>query len=223
MTARSGLRTISCVALAAALCAACSKEPNPRNLEVTHDGLERVPDSRVSRAWVKPGVDFSRYTEVGLLDCLVAFRRNWRMSHPNVRTRDMERIKSDLSTLFREVFTEALENGGIPLVEEPADHVMLIRPAIIDLDVAAPQTSSAGGRSDSFTASPGAMTLVLELFDSTSNEIIARAIDRRRARNVGSIRWTTRGTNRDAARRILRSWANLLVNRLQDVQTNAGS
>jgi hypothetical protein len=217
----SGLRTVLGAALAAALCAACASETSTRNLEVTHDGLERVPNSRVERAWVKPGVDFSQYTEVALLDCFVAFRRNWRMSHSGVRQRDMERITSTLSEEFRTVFTEVLEKGGYPVVEEAGDRMLLIRPAIIDLDVAAPQTST-GGRSDSFTASPGVMTLVLELYDSVSNEILARAIDRRRARNAGSIRWTTAGTNRDAARKILRHWAGLLVSRLDEVHGKPG-
>ncbi len=221
MIAGSGLRTILSAVLAAALCAACANDTSTRNLEVTHDGLERVPDSRVERAWVKPGVDFSQYTEIGLLDCSVSFRRNWRMNHPGVRTRDMERIKSALSNEFRNVFTGALEKGGYPVVTGAADHVLLIRPAIIDLDVAAPQSSS-GGRSDSFTTSPGTMTLVVELYDSVSNEILARATDRKRARNVGNLRWTTSGTNRDAARKILRRWANLLVSRLDEVHGKPG-
>ncbi len=143
------------------------------------------------------------------------------MNHPGVRTRDMERIKSTLSDEFRQVFTKALESGGYPVVTDAADHVLLIRPAIIDLDVAAPQSSS-GGRSDSFTTSPGTMTLVIELYDSVSNEILARATDRRQARNVGNIRVATRGTNRSAARRILRRWAGLLVSRLDEVRGSQG-
>jgi hypothetical protein len=216
MIAGSGLRTILGAALAAALCAACANDTSTRIVDITHDGLERVAGSRVERAWVKPGVDFSQYTEVGLLDCFVSFRRNWRMSHSGVRTRDMERIQNTLSEEFRRVFTSALESGGYPVVTEAADHVLLIRPAIIDLDVAAPQTSS-GGRSNSFTASPGIMTLVIELHDSVSNEILARAIDRRRARNVGNIQWTTSGTNREAARRIWGRWAGMLVAKLDEV------
>jgi hypothetical protein len=66
------------------------------------------------------------------------------------------------------------------------------------------------------------MTLVLELYDSASNEILARAIDRRRARNVGNIRWATSVSNRAAARRILRRWADLLVGRLDEVRGSQG-
>jgi hypothetical protein len=171
----------------------------------------------VDRAWVKPGVDFSQYTEIDLLDCSVSFRRNWRMNHPDIRPREMERIKSTLADECRSVFTEALENSGRPVITDADDHVLLIRPAIIDLDVAAPDTNS-GGRSHSFTTSPGAMTLTIEFYDSISNEILARAIDRRRTRNVGNIlRWTTRQTNRDAARRILRIWANQVVRQLDEI------
>jgi hypothetical protein len=221
MTTGSGLRAILGTILVVALCAACATEPSTRNLEVTHDGLERVANPKVERAWVKPNVDFSQYTEVGLLDCFVSFRRNWKMNHPGVRSRDIERIQSALAGQFREEFTKTLESGGYPVVEDAADHVLLIRPAIIDLDVAAPQTNVAG-RSDSFTTSPGVMTLVIELYDSVSNEILARAIDRRRARNVGNIQWTTSGTNREAARKILVRWANLLVSRLDEVHGKPG-
>ena len=216
MIAGSRFRTTLSAVLAAALGAACVNGTSTRTPEVTHDGLERVPGSRVERAWVKPGVDFSRYTEVGLLECLVSFKRNWRMNHPGVRTRDMERIKSALADEFRRVFTKELERGGYPVVTAPDDHVLLVRPAIIDLDVAATDTMS-GGRSDSFTASAGSMTLVVELFDSVSNEILARAIDRRNARHAGNVRWTTRGSNTDDARRLLRRWAGLLVSKLDEV------
>jgi len=210
-------RTMLGAALAALLGAACASSTNPRNVEVTHDGLERVANSRADRAWVKPDADFKAYTEVELLDCMVSFRRNWKSGHQNVRSRDIERIKSGLSEEFRNVFTEELEKGGYPVVAQPGEHVLLIRPAIIDLDIAAPDTNTAG-RSKSFTTSPGVMTLVIEFYDSVSGEILARAIDRKRARNVGRIpQWTTAGTNRDDARKILRRWADLIVDRLDEV------
>jgi len=215
MIAGPELRTTLCAALAAALCAGCAAES--RVPDVTHDGLERVVGSSVDRAWLKPGTDFSQYTEVALLDCMVSFRRNWKMTHSDVRARDVERIKKSLSDEFREIFTEVLEAQGYPVVSEAADNVLLIHPAIIDLSINAPDTNSSG-RSDSFTTSAGSMTLLLELYDSVSNEILARAIDRRESRNVGGMRWTTRGTNREAARKIMRRWANLLVAKLDEVE-----
>jgi hypothetical protein len=188
---------------------------------VTHDGLERVANSKMERAWVKPGEDFSQYTQVGLLDCFVGFKKNWKMNHPGVRTHDMERIKKALADEFRKVFSDELQKGGYPVVTESAENVLLVRPAIIDLDVAAPDTMSAG-RSDSFTTSAGNMTLYVELYDSVSNEILARAVDRRQARHIGNVAWTTSGSNRDDARRLLERWANLLVKRLDEVHGKKG-
>ena len=137
MTAGSGLRTIFGAVLVAALCAACATES--RVPDVTHDGLERVESSRVARAWVKPDVDFSQYTHVGLLDCMVSFRRNWRMNHSGVRTRDMERIKSDLANEFRTVFTQELENGGFPVVEN-SGYVGGLRGSVLHSNRPLPET-----------------------------------------------------------------------------------
>jgi len=219
MIAASGFRTILGAVLAAALGTACANGKGAP--AVTHDGLELMSGSKAERAYVKPGEDFKQYTRVGLLDCFVAFKKNWQMNHPNIRTRDMDRIKKALADEFRTVFAEQLRKGGYPVVTEPAENVLLVRPAIIDLNVVAPDTMSPDSGT-TFTASAGAMTLYVELYDSVSNEILARAIDRRQASNVGNITWTTQGTNMDAARRLLKRWADLLVAKLDEVHGKPG-
>ena len=90
------------------------------------------------------------------------------------------------------------------------DDVLLIRAAIIDLDITAPDTASPG-RSTTYTASSGAATLYIELFDSVSGQIIGRAADRQVARrSSGWMTWTNRVTNTADARRIFGSWADQL-------------
>jgi hypothetical protein len=94
-----------------------------------------------------------------------------------------------------------------------------LRPAIIDLDVSAPDTRTAG-RSRTFTASAGAATLYLELFDSLSGQIIGRAADRQNARRSGgSVSWNNSVTNTQEARRMMRGWANQLRSFLDDHYT----
>jgi len=215
VAARARLRNIVCVGIAATLCAACAQ--TGEQTDWTHDGLEHVPGTNVDRVWIKPGADFSGYTAVQLLDCTVSFTRSWKMNHPELRSRDLKEIEQWLSDEFRTIFTEALEAGGFPVVSEPDDHVLGIRPSIIDLRISAPDTSKSA-RSRSYTTVAGSMTLVLELYDSISNEILARALDRRQSRNVGGIRWTNRVTNVAAAREILKRWANLLVAKLDQVE-----
>jgi hypothetical protein len=153
---------------------------------------------------------------VRLLDCYVAFKKNWKMDHARVTTRDMEDIKQSLAEEFRKVFVEELEKGGYPVVEESDEDVLLVRPAIIDLDVVAPDRMSAA-RSESYSRSSGAMTLYVELYDSVSGEILARAIDREASRFVGGVAWTNRGTNIREARKMLTHWADLLRRKLDEV------
>ncbi len=96
---------------------------------------------------------------------------------------------------------------------------MIVRPAIINLDVNAPDTPQAG-RSNTYTASAGEMTLYIELYDSVTGDIIAKALDRQIDRaNAGFYTWTNSVTNRAAALRILRGWAKILVNALNEAKT----
>jgi hypothetical protein len=68
-------------------------------------------------------------------------------------------------------------------------------------------------RSRTFTASAGAATLYIELFDSVSGAIIGRAADRQAVRNAaGSVSWSNRVTNTAEARCMFGRWADLLRN-----------
>ena len=198
--------------------------------EFTHDGLQRVIDSKAALAYIKPGVDFSAYDQVMILDCAVAFKKDWqkdynrdqRSTSGKVTDKDMERIRNEMAKVFREVFVEELtENDGYELVDAPAVDVLLIRPAIIDLAASAPDTRSAG-RSYTFVDSTGAATLFIELYDSVSGEILARAVDRKADRSHGTMQWATRTGGRADAKRILRKWAGWLRERMDEIHGKAG-
>ena len=192
--------------------------------EVTEDGLHRVPDSRMAIVYAEPGADLSVYQRVQLLDAYVAFKKNWERDQRNtsarplnVTSRDVQNIKNRLSEEFRSVFTGVLENGGYPVVDAAGDDVLLVRPAIINLDVTAPDVQRAG-RVESYTTSAGEMTLYCELYDSVTGDLIAKAIDRRSDRNSGFYTWTNAATNKAAADRILKGWAEILLNALNEAR-----
>ena len=93
---------------------------------------------------------------------------------------------------------------------------VVARPAIIDLEVTAPDSKAT--RSYNFATSAGAATLYLELYDSVSGEILARVIDRKAANYPGQLmRYSNKVTNRAAAREILAGWAGVLRERLDEV------
>ena len=184
---------------------------------VSHDGLVLVEDAEVHAAFIHPDADFSVFKRVAILPALVAFRSDWQQRQNrgsrsrNVRASDMERIKEDVADLLNDVFIEQLEAAGYEVVNDADDDVLILRPAILDLDVVAPDVSAAG-RSRSYTATTGAATLLLELFDSTTGQILGRAIDRRTAgRSGGFATRSNRVTNRGDARREFRVWADQLV------------
>ncbi len=196
-----------------------AKEEPPK---ITVDGLHLIEDSNLALVYAKPGANLSHYKRIYLVDAYVAFKKNWQRDqnrdHSNkIRASDMERIKSELAELFREVFTKTLEEGGYELVTERADDVLVVRPAIINLDVAAPDTMSAANVR-SYSESVGEMTLYVELFDSVTDDIIAKALDAQRDRQTGYFQWQNRVTNKAAANRILKVWAEVLKNGLDQAR-----
>ncbi len=183
---------------------------------ISFDNLKPVEDAAVAMAYIDPEADFSAFSRVMILEPYVAFRSNWqrdqnRSRSRNISARDMERIKADVASLFKEVFTERLEaDDGFEVVDTADYDVLLLRPAIIDLDITAPDTMSAG-RSRTFTASTGAATLYIELFDSVNGAIIGRAADRRATRNAGgTVSWSNRVMNTAEGRRMFGRWADQL-------------
>ena len=184
--------------------------------ERTFDNLVAVEGAAVNMAFIDPDADFSVFKQVAILEPLVAFRSNWqrdqnRSRSRNISSRDMDRIKADVATMFERVFTERLEEAGYKISEVQGDDVLVLRPAIIDLDITAPDTRSPG-RSRTFTASTGAATLYMHLFDSVSGDIIGRAADRQSVRSGGgTLTWSNSVTNSADARRRLGRWADQLI------------
>jgi len=212
----SKLLIASCV-VASSLCIAQQERP-----EYTIEGLRLAEDSNLALVYTQPGTVWSQYSKIYLDDPYIAFKKNWqseqnRNTPGKISADDMTKIKIELSSLFVDVFSETLEEGGYELVLETGEDVLLIRPAIIGLDVVAPDKNSTG-LSRTYSESAGEMTLYLELYDSVSGEMLAKALDRKVDRKTGYFEWQNRVTNRAAANRILRVWANVLKEGLDDAR-----
>lgn len=210
------ITSIMCAILSLSSYAADDVDESGQSGERTFDDLVRVDDPLVAEAFIDPDADFSVFKRVSVLQPHVAFRANWqrdqnRSRSSRITVRDMERIKSDVATLFARVFTDRLESAGYEVVDIAADDVLVVRPAIIDLDITAPDIRTPG-RSRSFTTTAGAATLYIQLFDSVSGEILGRAIDRRTARAPGGVvQWSTSVSNQADARRMFGRWADTLI------------
>lgn len=190
--------------------------------EYTVEGLKLVPNTKnMALVWAEPGANLSQYDRVYLAEPYVAFKKNWKREQNRgtlkVSSSDMERIKKSVAELFMEVFTEELTKGGYSLASERAEDVLIVKPAIIDLNVNAPDVRSAG-RTNTFTTSAGSMTLYLELYDSETDDLLAKALDAKADRDTGYMQWQTKVANYTAAKRMMQPWAEALRKGLDEAR-----
>lgn len=190
--------------------------------EVSSDGLHLLKHSKVMVAYAKPGATLSKYTKVKLLDCYVAFAKNWQHNYNlsdvglqgQVTDKDAERMKRELSAEFSKVFTKVLTKKGYQVVDSAGPDVLVLRPALINVNVTAPDVMTPG-MSATFATSAGSMTLFMEMYDSATGTLLARVIDPRA--DQGGAMQASSVTNIAAADFILTRWADLLAKHLGEV------
>jgi hypothetical protein len=192
--------------------------------EVDEDGLHLLKDTDVAVAYAKPGASLAPYTKVELMDCFVEFKQNWQHNYNmaqigfagTVTDKDAEVIKKQLAEEFRKIFTDVLTSEGFEIVDEAGPDVLLLRPALLNVDVTAP-TVRQSVSSRNYIRSAGSMTLYMELYDSATDTLLARVVDPQ-ADPERMSKQATRSSNKRAADRIIRSWAELLAKHLAEVK-----
>lgn len=219
---RTRLRPVALMLLAATLVAGCASTPRG---PTEWDGLVRQPGTRLNAVFVRPDVDIPAYRSVMLDPVSVSFASNWdpNAGRTSVSRRldagDVQAIKDGLATLFRDTFRDELARGGYQLVDQPGPETVRATAAIVDLFIAAPDTMQGGSRT--YTANSGRMTLVLELRDSITGELLARAVDTQSGRSAGTWNITNRVTNTADARRAITTWAVALRRGLDELYGRA--
>jgi hypothetical protein len=172
------------------------------------------PDQGSQRAVPPPGATLIGNNKLLLHPIEVQFAKNWESKNGGsalyrMSNVDRERIKTQLAQGFADTVRKELEtSGGYPLVNDAAEDVLEIRAAIVNLYITAPDTKQPG-RTMVYTTDAGQMTLILQLHDSVTGELLARAYDRRNASH-GVWTWTTSVSNTADARRIITNWAKAL-------------
>jgi hypothetical protein len=204
------LRILSCACIALIVGACKTTAPEP-----SWDGLELREQKKLDAVYVKPNVPFKAYQQVMIAPVQVAFSKDWDPNRdsaqrlPSFNKEDIQAIKDGIATEFKKVFEETLTEGGYKIATSPGDDVLHVGAAIIDLYITAPEDMTAG-RSRTYTTDSGRMTLVMELKDSTSGEVLARVVDKEEGRDFGTLTWTNRVTNLSDLRMALKKWATAL-------------
>ena len=189
----------------AALLGACALDPVPP-ATIYGAGLTQVEARHLDLAFVKDGVDFSRY------DALI-------VSRPELAFRSAiggeggfplsESQKASLVTVMaEELKREFEESQRLTLVSEPARDTLLLEVRIENIAVTERQGAlGTVGRAAAFLAAVGEATLVLELRDSQSREMLAAAVDARAIEGVGYFEDRDVVTRWDDARELCTQWS----------------
>ena len=190
--------------------------------EMTFDGLFPVTNSRADAAWARADVDLSPYSKIMLQGVGIEYRpggetgRSMSARSSSAHFEVTEAQKDKFETLMRDTFLDELgKSEHFTIVSEPGPDVLLVRGALLDVVSYVPPETV--GRSDIYLSRVGEATLVLELRDSITEAILARAVDRRAAERVGGTMMpSNRVTNATEVRRMARAWAKLLRERLDE-------
>ena len=185
--------------------------------EITDDGLHRVDHSIMDAAWVKPDLDLTRYTKIFFMPTGVQFRNvGNRAFAPRGRDSGTEFPVSDprraqLRELWGETFYQDLaEVESYEMYEGVGRDVLMVQGFLTDVISGVPPDTP--GSSTGSILYPWAADIVLEIRDSMSNDILARAADRRRTEgpiDVAAVYAHTRAT--------VRRWSLLMCMRLEEL------
>jgi hypothetical protein len=166
--------------------------------DITYDGLARQEKSTLQNLWIKTDIDLARYTGYQL-DVDLEFRVP-RGDDENTRTREFTLAEADRQSLtevventFRKELLKSLYFKESPV---PGPDVARFHIRLIDIVALMPKNPDEGPGANIdeastaalFVSSVGEASLVGEVFDSTTGEIIARFVERRAAQQaVGGV------------------------------------
>ena len=180
------------------------------------EGLVRAQVKGIEEVYARPNADLSAYDKVLLDPIEVSFKRSWNPQPGGmpISADEKQHIREGLASILRDEFTHELARSGrYHVVESPAEDVLRIKAEIRDLAITAPDLLRPG-IIRTYTLSVGEMTLVAELRDAPTGDLIARVIDHRRDPDSPWFELTTRVENVAAARRAAARWATILREQL---------
>ena len=210
---------------AAALVIGCTSQPTVQtgpDAEVTFDGLVRIDNARFRGAWIDPEIDLTQYTKIMPGGAEFQFRSVQKVSSAQARRSNENEFRMSDSTKERlvetvsDIFEEELARSEhFEITDEPGADTLIIVGALHDIVSRVPPDIV--GRGDIFLSSVGEGTLVIQLSDSLSGEVIFRAVERRAAERTGTAMRSNSASNWGEVRRRARRWATNLREGLDSI------
>ncbi len=178
--------------------------------EMSADGLAKVNNARVSAAWIRPGIDLSSYDKIMLISAGIQYRSVREVNRLNLsRASEFpldQRQRELIEASVREVFNEEMAKiQRFEIVGEAGPDTLALTGMFVDVTSFVPPTNL--GRVDYYLSQLGEATLILELSDSMSGQVLARATDRR-VIEPAFVTESSPVSNRFELRRELDRWAD---------------
>jgi hypothetical protein len=207
---------LACSFLCVAASAASKKEENKKKLEevMSYDGLQKISVKGIDLAYTFPDATLAAYKKVRLDPIEVSFHKDWDPTRTGsvfkISASDREKIRTGVAKVVYEEFVKELQTKSTyQVVDETGPDVLRVKAVVANLYVNAPDVASAG-RSRTYVSSAGEMTLIAELHDSESGQVLARVVDRQAARDYGTMRMNSSVFNVAEAKDIAANWARIL-------------
>lgn len=191
--------------------------------EVTYDGLVRVDNADWQRVWARPDFNISAYSKIMFGGSEIQYRPTRRTSSLSTRARNQtdfaisQQNRNRLESIVRDEFgTELARVSGFETVSEPGPDTLLLRINLSDVVSNVPPQNFS--RRDIYLSEVGSATLTLELRDSESNAIIARAVDTRAAESMfGGLEYVSPITAWAEVRQLAARWGRLMRERIDQM------
>jgi len=181
---------------------------------MSRDGLQKISVKGIDLAYARPGATLAAYKRIKLDPTDVEFSKSWDPVRTGSRLKltsaERESIRTGVARVVQEEFGKELRKGGTyEIASEAGPGVLRVKPRIVNLYLNVPD-GGGGGRSRTLVASAGEMTLIAELSDSASGQVLARVADRSEANDIGRMLLADSLLNEDEARTIAAAWARIL-------------
>ncbi len=210
------LLTIAAVAISGCSSAPPTIQTGP-DAEVTFDGLHVIDNSAFKQAWADPDIDFSRYTKIMPGGAFFEYRAvkktssNSRASMSDtefwISDENRAKLEEEVSNVFD---VELAKSTRFTITDTPGPDTLIIVGGLHDVMSRVPPERV--GRSDVYLSDIGAATLILQVSDSMSGEVIARAVERSAAGGQSGMAMRSSPAQTWAeVRRLARRWATKLV------------
>lgn len=211
------------------LLGACASKPptiqTGPEAEVTFDGLTRIDNSAFKDAWADADADWARYDQIISGGAFFEFRAVKKTSGTTRPTssqtefwiddKDKQKLEEEVSAVFAE---ELAKSTRFTEADKPALNVLIVRGGLHDIVSRVPPQIM--GRGEIYLSSVGEATIILEVVDSMSGEVIARAVERRAAERPGGQGMQSNTVTTWAeVRRLARNWATKLRNGMDNLPT----